>query len=146
VMTYVASYKLFWNWIGVVRFVSHEVWFDQGFVIWHFFLCFFFGIVSLWSLITSMQSIFNINELVNPTRHWNRMPHRQDFWWNKMQRRKDFFVKRMRSKQNLCKKRFCWQNPDTYSNMLMWYVNRYSQTTGQNLLSLINQWINELMI
>ena len=33
---YVISYKLFWNWNGVVRFVSQEVWFDKGFVIWHF--------------------------------------------------------------------------------------------------------------
>ena len=35
VMTYVVFNKLFWNWIGVVRFVSHEVWTDEGFAIWH---------------------------------------------------------------------------------------------------------------
>jgi len=33
VLTYVVSNKLFWNWNGVVRFVSQEVWFDKGFVI-----------------------------------------------------------------------------------------------------------------
>jgi len=36
VMTYVIFYELFWNWIDVVPFVSHEVWPDKGFVIWHF--------------------------------------------------------------------------------------------------------------
>jgi len=33
VLTYVFSLKLFWNWNGVVQFVSQEVWFDKGFVI-----------------------------------------------------------------------------------------------------------------
>jgi len=50
VLTCVVSYKLFWNWIGVVRFVSHEVWFDKGFEIWYFLHCCFLQIVSLWSL------------------------------------------------------------------------------------------------
>ena len=36
VLTYVVSDKPFWNWIGVVRLVSNEVWFDQGSVLWHF--------------------------------------------------------------------------------------------------------------
>jgi len=41
VMTYVVSYKLFWNWISVVQFqvVSHEVFSDKGFVVWHFLYC-----------------------------------------------------------------------------------------------------------
>ena len=33
VMTYVVSYKLFWNWIGVVRLVSDEVCTGKEFVI-----------------------------------------------------------------------------------------------------------------
>jgi len=41
VMTYDIFYKLCWNWIGVVLFVSHEVWFDKKFVIWHFLNCSF---------------------------------------------------------------------------------------------------------
>jgi len=47
VMTHVVSYKLFWNWIGFVQFqfVSHEVLFDKGFVIWHFFFCFIINCV-----------------------------------------------------------------------------------------------------
>jgi len=36
VLTYVVSNKLFWNWYCVVPFVSQEVWFDKGFVIWNF--------------------------------------------------------------------------------------------------------------
>jgi len=34
--TPVVCNKLFWKWNGVVWFVSQEVWFDKGFVIWHF--------------------------------------------------------------------------------------------------------------
>jgi len=33
IMLHVSTYVLFWNWNGVVRFVSQEVWFDKGFVI-----------------------------------------------------------------------------------------------------------------
>jgi len=33
VLTHVVSYQLFWNWIGVVRFASRKVWFDEGLVI-----------------------------------------------------------------------------------------------------------------
>jgi len=36
-------YKLFWNWNGVVRFVSQ----DKGFVIWHFHNCCLVQILSL---------------------------------------------------------------------------------------------------
>ena len=39
VNTYDVFCKLFWNWIGVVQFLSHEVWSDEGFVIWHFLSC-----------------------------------------------------------------------------------------------------------
>jgi hypothetical protein len=46
VTMYVVSYKLFWNLIGIVRFVFHEVCFDEGFVIGHF-LPYFLQIVSL---------------------------------------------------------------------------------------------------
>jgi len=50
VMTCVVFYKLFWNWIDVVWFVSHKVWSDDEFVIWHFLYCCFWQIVSLWLL------------------------------------------------------------------------------------------------
>jgi len=39
VMTYVVFYQPFWNWIGVVRFVSHEVWSEKDLsriCHWHF--------------------------------------------------------------------------------------------------------------
>jgi len=65
VITYVIFYKLFWNWIGVMRFVSHEVWFDTGFIIWHFLHCCFKQTVSLWLLGTWIWIIFNTNESVN---------------------------------------------------------------------------------
>ena len=36
VLTYVISYKKNWIWVGVVKFWSHEGWFDRGYVIWLF--------------------------------------------------------------------------------------------------------------
>ena len=79
VMTYVVSYKVFWNWIGVVQFSCHEVWSDKGFVIWHFLHCCFLQVVSLWSLSIWIRIIFNTNKSVDKIRHWNQTPHRQDF-------------------------------------------------------------------
>jgi len=111
VMTYVFFYKLFWNWIGVVRFqvVSHEVCFDKGFVMWHFLYCSFLQIVSLWSLSIWIRIIFNTNELVNQTRYWNQLPHRQkNYGKNALQER--YVVKRMRGRQNLRKKMLCKQD------------------------------------
>ena len=62
VMTYVVFYKLFWNWIGVMQFVSHEIElvlcnlylmrFDltKDLLFDTFFIDFFEQIVSLWLL------------------------------------------------------------------------------------------------
>jgi len=50
VLTHVVSYTLFWNRIGVVRFVPQEVSFDKGFAIWHFLHDCLVQIVSLRSL------------------------------------------------------------------------------------------------
>jgi len=64
VMTYVDSYKLFCNWIDVAWFVSHEVWSNEEFVIWHLLHCFFSTCCVL--VITeylNWQIIFNNNEL-----------------------------------------------------------------------------------
>jgi len=60
-------YKLFWNWNGVVRFVSQ----DKGFVMWHFHdYCFkLVQIVSLWSLSIRVRIIFTTNELVDRIRN-----------------------------------------------------------------------------
>jgi len=69
-LLYVVSYKLFWNWNGVVRFVSQEVWFDKGFVIWHFLNYSLVQIMSLWSLSIGVGIIFTTNELVNRTRNF----------------------------------------------------------------------------
>ena len=64
-LLYVVSYKLFWNWNGVVRFVSQEVWFDKGFVIWNFLHYCLVQTVSLWSLSIGVGIIFTTNELVD---------------------------------------------------------------------------------
>ena len=76
VMTYVVFCKVFWNGIAVARFASHEVWSDERFVFCHFLLCCFLQIVSLWTLNIWIWIIFNTNELINQTRHWNQIPHR----------------------------------------------------------------------
>ena len=65
VLMYVVSNKLFVNWNGVVRFVSHEVWFDKGFLIWNFRNYRLVQIVSLWSLSIGVQIIFTTNKLVD---------------------------------------------------------------------------------
>jgi len=70
VLTYVVSNKLFWNWNGVVGFVSQEVWFDKGFVIWHFCNYCLVQIVSLWSLTIGVQIIFTTNELVDSIKNF----------------------------------------------------------------------------
>jgi len=59
--------KLFWDWNGVVRFVSQEVCIDKGFVIWHFRNYCLVPIVSLWSLSIGIQIIFTTDQLVNRT-------------------------------------------------------------------------------
>ena len=75
VLTYVVSNK-FWNRNGVVRFVSQEVWFDKGFVIWNFCNCCLVQIVSLWSLSIWVQIIFTTNRLVDRIIFWNEMHSR----------------------------------------------------------------------
>jgi hypothetical protein len=119
VMKRVVSYELFWNWIGVVRFqvVSHEVCCDKGFVIWYFLYFFLIQIVSLWSLSIWIRIIFKTNELVIQIRHWNQMPHGQDFWWKKMRCRQKFVVKIMRRRQKLIQKK--WRRQDFFDRILM---------------------------
>jgi len=118
VLTYVVSNKLFWNWNCVVRFVSQEVWFDKGFVIWNFRNYCLVQIVSLWSLSIGVEIIFTTNELVDRIRNlkWNvsQNDQEEDSLWkecaagqilyeikfsrrqdlsNKMRRRTDFWTK-----------------------------------------------------
>jgi len=68
-LLYVVSYKLIWNWNGVVRFVSQEVWFGKGFVIWHFLNYCLVQIMSLWSLSIGVGIIFTTNGLADRTRN-----------------------------------------------------------------------------
>jgi len=63
------SYKLLWNWIVVLRLVSQEVWFDLGFVTWHFLNYSMVQIVSLWSFSIGVRIISTTNELVDRIRN-----------------------------------------------------------------------------
>jgi len=72
VLMYVVSNNFFWNWNGVVRFVSQEVWFDKGFVIQNFRNYCLVQIVSLWSLSIGVQVISTTNILVHRTRNLQR--------------------------------------------------------------------------
>jgi len=77
VLTYVVSNKLFWNCNGVVRFVSQEVWFDKGFVIYNFRNDCLVQIVWLWSFSIGVQIIFITNKLLDRIRNlkWNASPN-----------------------------------------------------------------------
>ena len=92
-MTYIDSYELFWYWIGVVQFVSHKVWSDKGFVIWHSHHCCFLQFVSLWSLSMSIAIIFKTNYKLSETLELNAT-----------QKRFQVFMKEMRCRQNLWQK------------------------------------------
>ena len=69
VLTYVVSYKLFWNRFGVIRFVFHEVWFDKEFVIWHFLHYCLIHIVLLQSMSIEVRIIYTTKELVDKIRN-----------------------------------------------------------------------------
>jgi hypothetical protein len=51
-----------------------------------------------------ISEYLNTSELVNQTRHWNQMPHTQDFFMQESAPQAGFFVKRMRRRQNWCRK------------------------------------------
>jgi len=116
VMIYVVSYKLFWNWIRVVRFqvASHEVCSDCGFVIWHFLHWFFKDCVVViteylnWNHFQYRWS-GEPNNTLKSNGPWTRF-----FPWKKSAAGKTFCkrillnkhskIKRMSCRQNLCKK------------------------------------------
>jgi len=101
-LLYVVSCKLFWNWNDVVRFVSQEVWFDKGFVIWNFLNYCLVQTVSSWSFNIGVEIIFTTNELVDRIRNRDcksnaslfkkKMYEKKDLS-NKMRRRPDFWSK-----------------------------------------------------
>jgi hypothetical protein len=99
------------RYLSLVRFISQEVWFDKGFVIWHFLNYCLVQILSLWSLSIEswnhfhQQWISRQQETSNQVHHGlsktnmktrRRRPdflcHRQDLS-NKMRRRPDFLTK-----------------------------------------------------
>ena len=115
IKTYVVSNKLLWNSSGVVQFVSWEVWFDKGFVIWHFRNYCLVQIVPMWLFSIGVEIIFTTNESVDRIKNfiWNASPNDEDGknapqarfsikqnapqaglqWLNKMRRRPDFLTK-----------------------------------------------------
>jgi len=113
VLTYDVSYKLFWNWIGVVRFqvVYHKVCSDKRGLtlsLWFFFA----QILSLWSLSIWIQIISTENKLVNQTRHWNQMAHGRDLFMEKR-----FFCEKNTLQANSCKK--MRRGQDIFDRILM---------------------------
>jgi len=97
-------YKLFWNWNGVVRFVSQ----DKGFVIWHFYNYCLVQIASLWSLSIEFRIIFATNEFVDRIRNFKsnasrlkgknmkRIRRRSDLLWKKLRQRQDIWIETRR--------------------------------------------------
>ena len=121
VMMYIVSYKLILNWIGVVRFVSHEVCSDKWFVNWHFLHC-FLQIVSLWSLSIWIRNILNTDKLVNQTGHWNQCPVEYIFFEKKCIAGKILLWKECAAGKTYVRKWkgiFFGLNPDGYSVLLM---------------------------
>jgi len=98
-LTYVVSYKLFWNWIGVVWFVSQEVWSDRGYNIWHFLYKCLVQIVLLWSLIIGVRITFTKNLLVERIRHLKlNAPQNdceEDFFFSTFGQRIFFWLRRI---------------------------------------------------
>jgi len=94
-----------WNWNGVVRFVSQEVWFDKGFVIWHFLNYCLIQIMSLWSLSIGVGIFFTTTELLDRTRIFksNASWFKQKIY-TKMYRRPDFWMKQNAPQEGLIKK------------------------------------------
>jgi len=113
VLTYVVSNKLFWNWNGVVRFVSQEVWFDKGFVIWNFRNYCLVQIVSLWSLSIGVQIISTTNELVDRIRNLKWKASLDDFLW------KECAAGQIFNEIKCAAGRIFWLSPDGYSVLLM---------------------------
>ena len=106
VLTYVVSNKLIWYWNRVVQFVSQEVWFDKGFVIWHFRNYCLLQIVSLWSLGIGVQIIFTTNELVDRIKTSNEMhPQmiKKRMFYEKNAQQAKFFMKQNAPQARLIK-------------------------------------------
>jgi len=106
VLTYVVSNKLIWYWNRVVQFVSQEVWFDKGFVIWHFRNYCLLHIVSLWSLGIGVQIIFTTNELVDRIKTSNEMhPQmiKKRMFYEKNAQQAKFFMKQNAPQARLIK-------------------------------------------
>jgi len=81
-----------WNWIGVVQFLTQEVWYDKGLVIQHFLHYCLVQIVLLWSLSVGVRIFFTTNDLVDRIRNLKLNASQNDLKniMKKMRRRPDF--------------------------------------------------------
>jgi len=95
-------YELFWNWNGVVRFVSQ----DKGFVLWHVHSSCLVLIVSLWSLSIGVRIIFTTNELLDRIRNFKSNAYR----FKKQSYKKNAPQARFLMKQNAPQARHMKQN------------------------------------
>jgi len=106
-----------WNWIGVVQFLTQEVWYDKGFVIQHFLHYCLVQIVLLWSLSVGVRIFFTTNDLVDRTRNLKLNASQNDSKniMTKMRRRPDFSKNHMACKPHQTKcaaGQFSLLNPD----------------------------------
>ena len=91
-------YKLFWNWIGVMRFVSYKVCFDEGFVIWHFlYYCFCTNCVVM---ITEYWSLYHFHHQWNDVQNTMLDVKCITEWW-----RRRFSIKKIHCRLVLFNKR-----------------------------------------
>ena len=124
VLMYIVSNKLFWNWNGVVRFVSQKVWFDKGFVISNFRDNCLVQIVSLWSW-SSNNFYYKWICRQNKKLEIKCIPKwlRRGFFMEKMCRRPCFLWKKMRRRQDLsnkmCRRMEFWPSSHGCSVLLM---------------------------
>ena len=103
VMMYVVAYDLFW-----IKWVLCDLYLTE-FILTK--VCSltppslsFVQIVSLLSPSIWIRIIFNTDELVNQTKHWKKMPHRQVFYNGKNSPPARFFCEKLRRRQKCIKK------------------------------------------
>jgi hypothetical protein len=112
-------YKLFWNWNGVVRFVSR----DKRFVIWHLQNYCLVQIVSLWSLSIAVPIISTTNELVSRIRNFKSNAFKnKNYAKNAPQARFFYEIKCATGKiyETKCARgQIFWLSPNGYSVLLI---------------------------
>ena len=124
-VTYIIFDELFCNWNGAVQFVSHEVWSDKEFVIWHFVHCCFSQVGSLWSLSIWIRIIFRYQWICELKKTLKSNAPQTRFLYVKKSAAVIFCVKTMRLvKEHVPQARFFRLNPDGF----LWCVSHNSRS------------------